>query len=430
MELVLTRNMTGDGAVSLEAYEANGGYAGVRKAVGMAPAEVIKVVTESGLKGRGGAGFPTGMKWASILPMEGSARPRYIACNFDEMEPGTFKDRFLVEGDPHQLVEGMVIAGWACQADCGYVFVRDEYRISQELLRRAISEAREKGYVGTNVLGTGWSFELHIHVSAGRYICGEETGLLNALEGKPAQPRSKPPYPGTSGLWGKPTVVNNVETLCCVPHIVERGAEWFKSIGKAQDSGTKIYGVSGRVNKPGAWELPMGSTLRELLDLAGGMQEGYAFRAALPGGASTMFMDESLLDTPLDFDTLKGMNLALGTGTAIIVDDKACPVGLLANLAMFYARESCGWCTPCREGLPWVERLLSAIERGEGRADDVDLILDQIRFIGPNTYCALAMGAMFPIETGIEMFREDLEEHISRRCCTYRPQVCASSTND
>lgn len=420
MEPVLTRNFKpGDGPTWVDAYEANGGYAGLRKAVGMAPADVVKVVTDSKLKGRGGAGFPTGMKWSSMLPLEGSARPRYIACNFDEMEPGTFKDRFLVEGDPHQLIEGMIIAGWACQADVGYIFVRDEYRVSQDVLRRAIAEAQDKGYIGSNVLGTGWSYDIHIHVSAGRYMCGEETGLLNALEGKPAQPRSKPPYPGTSGLWGKPTVVNNVETLCCIPHIVERGAEWFIGLGKAQDSGTKIYGVSGKVNNPGCWELPMGSTLRELLDQAWGMRDGHSFRAALPGGASTMFMDASQLDTPLDYDTLKPLGLALGTGTAIVVDDKACPVGLCANLAMFYARESCGWCTPCREGLPWVEKLLAAIERGEGKEGDVDIALDNIQYIGPNTYCALATGAMFPIESGIKMFRKDFDEHIARRGCPY-----------
>lgn len=419
MEPVLTRNMTGNGPAYIDAYEANGGYAGLRKAVGMEPVEVIKLVSDSGLKGRGGAGFPTGAKWNSLVPLECSARPRYIACNFDEMEPGTFKDRFLVESDPHQLIEGMLIAAYACQADVGYIFIRDEYRKLQDILRRGISEAYEKRYAGGSVLGGEWGFELRLHVSAGRYMCGEETGLLNALEGKPAQPRSKPPYPGTSGLWGKPTVVQNVETLCCVPHIVERGAEWFATLGKAKDAGTKIYGVSGRVKNPGAWELPMGSTLRELIDLAGGMQDGYGFRAALPGGASTMFMGPEHLDTPLDFDTLKRLGLALGTGTAIIIDDKTCPAGLLANLAMFYARESCGWCTPCREGLPWVEKLLRGIENGDGQDGDIDLALDNIRYIGPNTYCALATGAMFPIQTGIEMFREDLEEHIRQKRCTY-----------
>lgn len=421
MERVLTRNFSpGGGTAWIEAYEANGGYSGLRKAVGMAPEEVIKLVAVSKLRGRGGAGFPTSMKWSSVIPIADSARPRYIACNFDEMEPGTFKDRFLVEGDPHQLIEGIVIAGWACQADIGFIFIRDEYRVSHDVLMRAIAEARDKGYLGQNVLGMGWGFELHIHVSGGRYMCGEETGLLNALEGRPAQPRSKPPYPGTSGLWGKPTVVQNVETLCCVPHIIVNGPEWFVGLGKAKDSGTKIYGASGRVNKPGAWELPMGSTLRDLLDNAGGMREGYSFRAALPGGASTMFMDAAQLDVPLEFESLRELGLFFGTGTAIVVDDKACPVGLCANLAMFYARESCGWCTPCREGLPWVEKLLKAIEAGEGREGDIDLLLDMARNIGPNTYCALAPGAMFPIESGIKMFREDFEEHITQGRCTYR----------
>ena len=421
MEGVLTKNIArGEGTTWIDAYEANGGYAGLRKAVTMAPEDVTKLVTDAKLRGRGGAGFPTGMKWSSMLPLEVSGLPRYIACNFDEMEPGTFKDRFLVEGDPHQLIEGIAIAAWACRCNVGFIFIRDEYRVAQGVLRRAIAEAAGKGYLGENVLGTGWDFQLHIHVSAGRYMCGEETGLLNALEGYPAQPRSKPPYPGTSGLWGKPTVVSNVETLCCVPHIVERGAEWFIGLGKAKDSGTKIYGASGRVNNPGCWELPMGSTLREVIyEHAGGMLDGCSFRAALPGGASTRFMNESQLDVPLDFDSLKEHGLFLGTGTAIVVDDKACPIGLLANLAMFYARESCGWCTPCREGLPWVQKLLDAIEGGNGEPGDYDLLLDLAKYIGPNTYCALAAGAMFPIESGLVMFRSDFDVHIRDGACSH-----------
>lgn len=421
IEPVLTRNITrGEGTTWIDAYEANGGYSGLRKAVGGSPEDVVQVVTDSRLSGRGGAGFPTGMKWSSILPIAESARPRYIACNFDEMEPGTFKDRFLVEGDPHQLIEGIVIAAWACRCDVGFIFIRDEYRVAESILRRAIDEATGRGLLGSNVLGTGWDFKLDIHSSAGRYMCGEETGLLNALEGRPSQPRSKPPYPGTSGLWGKPTVVNNVETLCSVPHIVERGAEWFIGLGKAKDSGTKIYGASGHVAHPGCWEMPMGSTMREIVEgKAGGMREGYAFRAVLPGGASTRFMDESHMDIPLDFDSLKEHGLFLGTGTAIVIDDRACPVGLLANLAMFYARESCGWCTPCREGLPWVQKLLDAIETGHAEPGDYDLLLDLIRNIGPNTYCALATGAMFPIESGLEMFREDFEEHIRECACSH-----------
>ncbi len=419
MEPVLTKNI-GQGTTWLEQYEANGGYQGLRKALGMNPADVVALVKDSGLRGRGGAGFPTGLKWASVLPVEQAARPRYLACNFDEMEPGTFKDRILVQGDPHQLIEGMLIAAWACRLDVGYVFLRLEYQEIAEILLRAFGEARDKGYVGKNVLGSGWDFELHIHTSAGRYMAGEETGLLNALEGGPARPRSKPPYPGTSGAWGRPTIINNVETLSCVPHIIERGADWFRGLGLGADSGTKMYGASGKVQKPGCWELPMGSTLREVvMERAGGMRGGHEFRAALPGGASTCFMDSSQLDVPLDFTTLKPLGLYLGTGTVIVLDDKTCPVAALKNLQMFYARESCGWCTPCRDGLPWIEGLLADIEQGCGEPGDVELLLDQAKYIDGNTYCALATGAMFPLVSGIYMFREDFDEHVRTKTCKY-----------
>lgn len=421
MEPVLTRNIAaGEGTTWIDAYEANGGYAGLRKAVSMSPEDVIQVVTDSALLGRGGAGFPTGRKWASMLPAEQTGKPRYVICNYDEMEPGTFKDRFLVEGDPHQLIEGIAIAAYACRADIAYIFVRYEYRASADVVQRAICEARSRGYLGKNILGSGWDLEVHVHLSAGRYMCGEETGLLNSLEGRPARPRSKPPYPGTSGLFGRPTVVNNVETLSCVPHIVERGAEWFKGLGKAHDSGTKIYGVSGKVNRPGACELPMGTTLRELVEEhAGGMREGYALRAALPGGASTLFLIDRQFDIPLEYSSLKEIGAAFGTGTAIVMDDKTCPVALCRNLEMFFARESCGWCTPCREGLPWVQSILCDLEEGRGEPGDVDLLLDQARHIGPNTYCALATGAVFPLISAIEDFREDFDEHVRLKKCPY-----------
>jgi NADH-quinone oxidoreductase subunit F len=423
MELVLTKNMRSDGeTVWIEEYEKARGYSGLRKAVReMTPLELVKLVADSKLKGRGGAGFPTGVKWHTILPIENSARPRYLVCNLDEMEPGTFKDRFLVEGDPHQLIEGLILAGYACEADIGYIFVRGEYVKQRRIIERALSESQSKGYVGKNILGKGWDFEIYIHSSAGRYMCGEETGLLNSLEGGRANPRTKPPYPGTSGLWGRPTVVNNVETLCCVPHIVERGAEWFKSLGTAKDSGTKIYGATGKVKHPGAFELPMGSTLREVIwEHAGGMQDGYSFRATLPGGASTHFMGEDLLDYPLDYESLKDIKHFFGTGTAIILDDKTCPVGLCHNLEVFYARESCGWCTPCREGLPWLRDVLLDLENGRGRPGDVDtLLLDQAKNLGPNTYCALAMGAVTPLISAIEMFREDFDAHVELGRCPY-----------
>jgi len=422
MEPVLTRNIASNKATTyIEAYEANGGYNGLRKALKMTPPEIVKLVSDAKLRGRGGAGFPTGVKWSALLPIEQSGLPRYLVCNFDEMEPGTFKDRFLVEGDPHQLIEGILIASYACQINVCYIFVRDEYRRAQEILRRAIAEASDQGYLGDNILGSGWSLDLHLHISAGRYMCGEETGLLNALEGKPANPRSKPPYPQTSGLWGRPTVVQNVETLCCLPHIVERGAEWFISLGKAKDSGTKIYGVSGKVKKPGCWELPMGTTMREIIEEhAGGMRDGCEFRAALPGGASTQFLDENMADLPLDFETLKEHGMFLGTGNAIILDDKTCPVAMSRNLQMFYARESCGWCTPCREGLPWLEQILDSLERGEGKPDDVELLMDMAGYIGPNTYCAFALGAVQPLVSAINLFREDFERHIKLGKCPYQ----------
>lgn len=425
MEPVLTKNITpGQGPAALDTYEKNGGYQALRKALDMSPGDIIKLISDSGLRGRGGAGFPTGFKWSVLPPLDESYRPRYFACNFDEMEPGTFKDRYLVEGDPHQLIEGLLIAAYACQADVGYIFMRDEYHRVHEILSKAIAEAGNKSFIGENILGKGWSFELHIHISAGRYMCGEETGLLNALEGKPANPRSKPPYPQTSGLWGKPTVVQNVETLCCVPHIVERGAEWFKNLGKAKDSGMKIYGASGKVKRPGCWELSMGTTMRELIyEHAGGMRDGYSFKAALPGGASTQFMDSGMIDVPLDFDTLKEYGMFMGTGTVIVLDDKTCPVAMCRNLEMFYARESCGWCTPCREGLPWVEKLLLAIEQGDGVEGDIELLTDQAKYMGPNTYCAFALGAVQPLLSGIDMFREDFDNHIHYHRCPFQSEI-------
>ena len=422
MEPVLTRNIKpGRKPLKLRDYEAAGGYQALRKALAQySPAEVIKIVTDSNLRGRGGAGFPTGKKWSLLPPPEKSAHPRVMICNFDEMEPGTFKDRLLVEGDPHQLLEGVLLAAYACQAELAYIFVRGEYVEPYRLLNIAAVEAMSAGYLGRNILGKGWSCELHLHSSAGRYMCGEETGLLNSLEGKRANPRTKPPYPATSGAWGKPSCVNNVETLCCVPHIIARGADWFKALGKAQDAGMKIYGASGKVKRPGAWELPMGTTLREIVEEhAGGMKEGVSFRAALPGGASTMFLDGPQLDLPLEYQTLSENKLFFGTGCAIVLDDRTCPVGMVWNLEKFFARESCGWCTPCREGLPWLEKLLFGFETGAARAGDIELLAEQARFIGPNTFCALALGATFPLQSSIQKFRDDYEEHIKKRCCPW-----------
>ncbi|HJU03599.1 MAG TPA: NADH-ubiquinone oxidoreductase-F iron-sulfur binding region domain-containing protein, partial [Nitrospiraceae bacterium] len=374
MERPLTQNIRSNAEpLNLAEYEKAGGYESVRVALRQfSPQAVQKLVSDSTLRGRGGAGFPTGQKW-SFVPMGPEApRPKYLVVNADEMEPGTFKDRILLEGDPHQMIESMIVAAYAIDADTGYIFLRWEYTLAAARLRKAIAEARAHGYLGRNILGSDFSFEAHLHTSAGRYICGEETALLNSLEGKRAIPRAKPPYPQVSGLWGKPTIVQNVETLYNVPHIVTHGADWYRRLSRGKDGGTKLYGVSGKVNQPGAWELPMGTPIREILEQhAGGMREGVRFRALIPGGASTAFLLDQHLDLPMDFTSLPEAGSRMGTGTMIIMDDATCPVGLLANLEHFFAQESCGWCTPCREGLPWTRQILHAIENGDGRPEDL-----------------------------------------------------------
>lgn len=423
-ERPLTRNIDPErGPLTLKGYEEAGGYQALRKALSkMSPAEVQKVVTDSNLRGRGGAGFPTGQKW-SFVPMAPDApRPKYLIANADEMEPGTFKDRLLIEGDPHQLIEGMIISACAIQADEAYIFLRREYVKAAKILTEAIEELYENGYLGRNILGSGFDLHMHLHTGAGRYICGEETALLNALEGKRPVPRAKPPFPQVCGLWGKPSVVNNVETLSNIPHIVQNGADWFKGLSPSSDGGTKIYGVSGRVKNPGAWELPMGVTIRELLeDHAGGMQAGYKFRAVVPGGASTEFLVEEHLDVKMDYASVQKAGSRLGTGTMIVIDDKTCPIGAMHNLELFFARESCGWCTPCREGLPWIAKILGAIESGHGRLEDLDILEQQCRLLGPgNTFCALAPGAVEPLQSGLKIFRDDFERHITEKRCAWK----------
>jgi NADH-quinone oxidoreductase subunit F len=424
MERPLTQNIRpGEAPLDAHGYERAGGYEAVRKALQtMTPQEVTAVVTESNLRGRGGAGFPTGSKW-SFVPMGSDApRPKYLIANADEMEPGTFKDRLLLEGDPHQLIEGMVVSAYAIQADVAYIFLRGEYTLAARLLNKAIAEAYDAGYLGHDILGSGYNLELRLHISAGRYMCGEETGLLNALEGKRATPRARPPFPQVSGLWGKPTIVNNTETLCNVPHIVKHGAAWYKSLSRSEDGGTKIYGVSGKVKRPGAWELPMGTTIREILDgHAGGMRDGLKFRGLLPGGASTDFLVEEHLDIPMDYGSVQKAGSRLGTGTMIVMDDQTCPVGMTQNLEHFFAQESCGWCTPCRDGLPWTAQLLEAMEEGKGQPGDIERLALHCRLLGPgNTFCALAPGAVEPLQSALKYFREDFERHIREQRCPWR----------
>ncbi|MEE4359921.1 MAG: SLBB domain-containing protein [Pseudomonadales bacterium] len=331
---------TQGGYVDLEAYEAAGGYAAARDAIGgMTPDAVRDLVKTANLRGRGGAGFPTGVKWGFVPPKDTGMK--YLVCNADEMEPGTFKDRFLMENDPHLLVEGMILGAYAIGARTAFVFIRGEYAQAARALDSAIEAARARGYLGEGAFGGRFELDLSVHRSGGRYICGEETALLSALEGHRGQPRTKPPFPPASGAWGRPTIVNNVETLCNVPGIVRHGADWYQQLGRGEDAGTKLFGVSGRVRRPGLWELPMGTTIRELLEEhAGGMQEGYRFRGLLPGGASTDFLVEEHLDLPMEYGAIQAAGSRMGTGTMIIMDDRVCPVQMALNLQRFFARES------------------------------------------------------------------------------------------
>jgi NADH-quinone oxidoreductase subunit F len=417
----LTSDLSVDSPPDLKRYRSGGGYTALAKALQMAPKEITKLVTDAKLRGRGGAGFPTGQKW-SFVPMGADApQPKYLVVNADEMEPGTFKDRLLMEGHPHQLIEGVLISAYAIQARHAYIFLRAEYPLAARRLQKAIDEAVAANLLGKRIQGSDFSLDLSIHVSAGRYICGEETALLSALEGKRAIPRAKPPFPQVSGLWGKPTVVNNVETIANVAHIVRHGAEWFKGLSHSADAGTKIYGASGRVARPGAWELPMGTSLRELIEKhAGGMQPGFGLKGILPGGASTDFLTAGQLDVAMDFDSLVKAGSRLGTGTLLVLDDRTCPIGLLISIERFFAQESCGWCTPCRDGLPWVVRLLQKIEGGHGTSADLDQLAMHTHLLGPgHTFCAHAPGAMEPLQSALKHFRDDFERHIREHRCPY-----------
>ena len=421
MDRPLTQHIRDDRQpLTLKEYERVGGYQALRKALKeMTPKAVTDLVKEANLRGRGGAGFSTGLKW-SLVPLDTGVQ-KYLVTNADEMEPGTFKDRILLECTPHQLIEGMILASYAIQATISFVYLRWAYKTAARVILNAIEEAKAAGYLRNNILGSGFNLEMHLHTGVGRYMCGEETALLNSLEGKRATPRAKPPFPQISGLFGKPTIVNNVETLCCIPPIISNGPYWFKGLSLTDDAGTKIYGVSGKVKKPGAWELPMGVTMRELIEEhAGGMQPGLKFRGALPGGASTDFLVEEHLDVKMDYTSVAAAGSRLGTGTLVILDDQTCPVGFVKNLEHFFAQESCGFCTPCREGLPWVEKILKAIDDGNGRLEDLKILEFHTKYLGPgNTFCAFAPGAMEPLQSALKYFRKDFEQHIHEKICPY-----------
>jgi NADH-quinone oxidoreductase subunit F len=417
---ILFKNRRSGATAFLAEYETGGGYMGLRAALNMTPREVREQVKAANLRGRGGAGFPTGLKW-SFFPADQPGE-KYLLANGDEMEPGTYKDHQLLLADPHQLVEGMAIAAYAMQIPTGYVFLRYAYEAGARNVERAIAEAEEKGYLGRDLLGSGFAFKLHVHRSAGRYILGEETALINGLEGRRPNPRSKPPFPAQSGLFGKPTNVNNVETFAHVPHIFTGGAEWYRGLARTPEgAGTLLVGLSGHLNRTECIELPMGIPLREVIEqCGGGVRGGRRFKACLPGGASTPFLTEAQLDTPLDHVHMEKAGSRLGTAGITVFDETTCMVAATLNLARFFARESCGWCTPCRDGLQVIVWLLEEIEAGRGSQDLLAMLGDQVKNISGRAFCALAEGAMGPVGSLLHHFGGELEDHVIRGRCPLR----------
>jgi NADH-quinone oxidoreductase subunit F len=439
-EPVLLARVNKPDSWSLESYRADGGYQALERALGMSPAEVTTLVKDSGLRGRGGAGFPTGLKW-TFLPKDHPG-PIYLAVNGDESEPGTFNNRILMEQDPHQLIEGIAIACHAIKSQTAYLYLRYEYGRSYRILDAAIRELYAAGLLGQNILGKGFNLDIYLHRGAGAYICGEETGLIESLEGKRAWPRIKPPFPAVEGLFRKPTIVNNIETLCCVTHIVARGIDWFKSMGVPPDPknprdmgsyGPKLYCISGHVNNPGCVELPLGVTARELIDKhAGGVWKGRQAKAVVPGGISMGFFSAGELDTPLDFAGPGRVGcLGLGTAAVVVIDDHTNMVDVLYNCCRFFSHESCGQCTPCREGTSWMTRILERIRSGDGRMEDLDLLTEvagSMGIIPGTTICGLSDGAAWPVKNAIAKFRSDFEEYIreGRRTVTPAQELMAA----
>jgi NADH-quinone oxidoreductase subunit F len=419
MEKVLFRHNRPGRVVSFEEYRGAGGFTALEKGLReMSPDSVQQVVIDSGLRGRGGAGFPTGKKW-SFVPRD-LPGPRWLICNCDEMEPGTYKDRILLEANPYSLLEGMILACYAIGVRHAFIFIRRGYEQAAANLRKGISEAKAAGLIGRNICNSGFDCDIDVHLSAGRYICGEETALMNALEGHRPNPRVKPPFPAIKGLWGGPTVVNNVESLANIPDIILNGADWFRSLGCHQGAvGTKLFCVSGHVARPSCVELPLGIKLGDIINIhSGGMRGGSSFKACLPGGASTPYLTAGHLDLPMDFDTVAAAGSRLGTGGVVVFDHNTCMVAATLNLVRFYARESCGWCTPCREGLPFVVHLLEKIESGKGGFEDVEILREHVKYLN-YAFCALAPGAMGPVDGLLRHFEDEIGTHITGHGCPF-----------
>jgi len=415
---VCFRNLDLDRPWLLDQYRRRGGYDMVNQILKdqMAPSEILDAVKKSGLRGRGGAGFPTGLKWSFInrdLPGE-----KYVVCNSDEGEPGTFKDRDILRYNPHALIEGMIIAGYTIGAKTGFNYIRGEFWEPYERFESALEEALQAGFLGKDILGSGFDFALYSHLGAGAYICGEETALLESLEGKKGQPRYKPPFPAQFGLFGRPTLINNTESLASIPEILRNGAEWFRDLGVENSGGTKLFSVSGNVNRPGNYEVPMGTPFAELLEMAGGVRGGRKLKAVIPGGSSApVIPGDLMLDLTMDYDSIAHAGSMLGSGAVIVMDDTNCMVKILERMSYFYYEESCGQCTPCREGTGWMYRVVRRIERGEGRQEDLALLDDVAAKIQGRTICALGDAAAMPVAGMLKHFRDEFQYHIDHKKC-------------
>ncbi len=414
---VLTATWDDDRSWTLETYQRSGGYDGLRKALAMSPDEVITQVKDSGLRGRGGAGFPTGMKWGFIP--QGDDKPHYLVVNADESEPGTCKDIPLMLAAPHTLLEGVIISAYAIRAETAFIYVRGEVLHVVRRLQRAVAEAYLAGYLGKDVLGSGFDIDVIVHCGAGAYICGEETALLDSLEGRRGQPRLRPPFPAVAGLYACPTVINNVETIASVPCILERGARWFSSMGTEKSKGMTLYSLSGHVRSPGQYEAPLGITLRELLDVGGGVREGHELKFWTPGGSSTPLLTAEHLDVPLDYEGVLDVKSMLGTKALQVFDETTCVVRAVLRWTEFYQHESCGKCTPCREGTWWLVQTLQRLEDGTGTEGDLDLLLDLCDNILGRSFCALGDGATSPITSSIEFFRDEYLAHVTLGGCPF-----------
>lgn len=414
---VLLRNVGIPNSHDIETYVERGGYQALEKALKEhQPSEVVEVVLNAGLRGRGGAGFPAGRKWM-FLPK--GVYPRYLVCNADEGEPGTFKDRVLMEHDPHGVLEGIIISSYACEVEHAFIYIRGEYDLSYQRLRQAREQAYQAGYLGKNILDSGYNLELSILRGAGAYICGEETALLSSLEGKRGHPKLKPPFPAAEGLYRKPTIINNVETLFNVPFIVSNGADWYRQWGTVRSPGLKLFCASGHVERPGTYELPLATPMRELIyDVCGGPKDGIPLKAIIPGGSSTPMMAADVaLECDLDYESIFDAGSMLGSGAVIAIGEQTCIVQVTERLAAFYRHESCGKCIPCREGTDWMYKILRRIEHGEGRVEDLDLLLDICDNIAGKSFCPLGDAAVGPVQSSIERFREEYEFHIHEKRC-------------